>query len=361
MREEWHDVQRVSLVTRLSHTNMHAGWTVACGVLSLLVMTGTHATTSASHRQPASASPRIDAGSAPSDGGVRVFSWNLSSDAFVKDPPTFRALVRQARADILLLDEVAPSTNEQQIRAALAGLPSNRTDEWYVDFGASGGRQRGVIVSRHPLERLPEFADVVPYPDAERRRLAARMAAAQEDLPAFGMDGGIPVNGVVVRAGTRRLLVVTTDLQCCGDGPGSWQEDRRSVEATEIRARVRQVLGRIRVDGVIVAGDFNLVSTPIPLVIVSGPYELPHAGLIAAELTHPDGSDRWTWDGRGTRFPSRPMDFVLYTPTSLALRHGHVLDAADLPPSELEALGLQPESANRLSAHRPLVAEFSWH
>lgn len=336
-------------------------WAVACGVLSL-VLTGAHAATPTSHGQPtSSSSPHGQADSAAPAGGVRVFSWNLSSDAFVKDPATFRALVRQARADILLLDEVAPSTNEQQIRAALAGLPSNSKDQWYVDFGVSGGRQRGVIVSRLPLERLPEFSDVVPYPDAERRRLGERMAAAQENLPAFSMDGGIPMNGAVALAGARRLLVVTTDLQCCGDAPGSWQEDRRHVEATELRRRVNQVLARTRIDGVIVAGDFNLVSTPVPLVIASGPYGLPHAGLIAAELTHLDGSDRWTWDGRGTRFPSRPMDFVLYGPHALALREGYVLDAEDLPRAELDRWGLQPESANRLSAHRPLVVEFAWH
>ena len=153
------------------------------------------------------------------------------------------------------------------------------------------------------------------------------------------------MNGVVVLAGQRRLLVVTTDMQCCGNDPGSWQEDRRRVEAGEIRRRIRQVLERTSVDGLIVGGDFNLVSTPLPLVIVSGPYRLPHAGLLVAELRHLDGSDTWTWDGRGTPFPSRPMDFVLYSPHALALRQGYVLDTADLPQSELERLGLQPESA----------------
>jgi hypothetical protein len=120
------------------------------------------------------------------------------------------------------------------------------------------------------------------------------------------------------------------------------------------------VLDRTQVDGLIVAGDFNLVSTPLPLVIVSGPYRPPHAGLIAAELRHLDGAESWTWDGRGTPFPSRAMDFVLYSPHVLSLRRGYVLDTADLPRPELDRLGLQPESASRLSAHRPLVVEFEW-
>ena len=337
---------------------------LVCGVLAFAVMACAQGTTAASPQPQGTAEvrapARAGAGTAPLTAGVRVFSWNLSNDAFVKDPAAFRALVRKAQADILLLDEVSPATNDQQIRAALAGLTSAGQDQWHVDFGASGGRQRGVIVSRLPLERLPEFSDVVPYPAAERRRLTDRMAAEGALVPGFSMDGGIPLNGVVVLSGARRLLVVNMDLQCCGDDPGSWQEERRQVEAVEIRRRVRQVLERTRVDGLIVAGDLNLVSTPLPLVILSGPYRPPHAGLIAAELRHLDGAETWTWDGRGTPFPSRAMDFVLYSPNVLSLRQGYVLDTADLSQPELDQLGLQPESAGRLSAHRPLVVEFEW-
>ena len=326
----------------MSRTRTVAAATV-CAMLSLVVMTHGQVSTAAAGET------------------LRVFSWNLSSDAFVKDPAAFRGLVRQSRAEILLLDEVSPSTNAQQIRAALAGPAPDQQGTWHVDFGTSGGRQRGVIVSRLPLERLTEFSEIIPYPAADRRRIADRMAASGPVNAEYSMDGGIPMNGVVVLAGTRRLLVVTADLQCCGSEPASWQEDRRRVEAGEIRRRVAQVLERTKVDGLVVAGDFNLVSTPLPLVIASGPYRLPYAGLIVAELRHLDGEELWTWDGRGTPFPSRPMDFVLYSPNTLALRGGYILDTADMASPELERLGLQPESAARLSAHRPLVTEFGWH
>jgi hypothetical protein len=291
---------------------------------------------------------------------VRVLSWNVSSDAFVRDPVAFAAMVRTARPDILLLDEVNPSTDEDQLREALAGMGSAGADGWRVDFGASGGRQRGVVLSRLPMERLPEFADIVPYPEAERLRLSERMRAVNELDPAYSMDGGIPVNGAIVLTGGRSLLVVIADLQCCGGDPGSWQEDRRRVEAREIRRRVRLVLERTRVDGLIVAADFNLVSTPLPLIIASGPYGPPYAGLVAAELYHLDGVETWTWDGRGTPFPSRALDFQLYSPCSLELVDGAVLDSADLPLAELGDLGIGPESVSRLSSHRPLVAGYAW-
>lgn len=291
---------------------------------------------------------------------MRVVSWNVSRDAFVRDPAAFRGLMRRARADILLLDEVAPSTSMSQIRVALAGLQSDGREDWHIDVGQSGGRQRGVIVSRWPLERLPELADTVPYPESERLRLYERMAAANELRPAFTMDDGIPVNGAVVLAGERRLLVVIADLQCCGDNPAGWQEERRRVETREIRRRVTQVLERTSVDGIILAGDFNVVITPLPLVIASGPYPQPHSGLIAAELRHLDLSETWTIDNRNNRFPSQAVDFMLYTPQALELREGYVLDSADLSPAERAELGLEPEAAHSLSDHRPLVAGFVW-
>ena len=292
--------------------------------------------------------------------GVRLLSWNVSSDAFVRDPATFRALLTKADADILLFDEVSPATTEAQLRAVLAGRRREGSNDWHISVGSSGGRQRGVIASRQPLERLPALSEVVPYPAAERDRLHNRMVAANADRPGSSMDGGIPVNGALVTTGGRRLLVVIVDLQCCGNDPASWEEDRRRVEAAELRRRIEEVLQRTRVDGVIVAGDFNVVNTPLPLVALSGPYPPPHAGLIAAELRQLDGTETWTWDGRGSPFPSRPMDFMLYGPHALQLRTGYILDSADLGRTELDKLGLSVDSAGRLSKHLPLVAEFVW-
>ena len=292
--------------------------------------------------------------------GFRVLSWNVSDDAFVRDPAGFKAMLTRADADILLFDEVGPATTERQLSAVVAGRRREGSNAWHIAVGRSGGRQRGVIVSRQPVESLPELSGAVPYPPRDRERIHKRMLEADADRPGYSMDGGIPVNGAIVRAAGRRLLVVILDLQCCGDDPASWEEDRRRVETGEIRTRIEQVLKRTTVDGVIVAGDFNLVSTPLPMVIMSGPYPLPHGGLIAAELRQLDGIETWTWDGTGSPFPSRAMDFVLYSPNALRLRSGFILDSADLPRGELDRLGLESDSARRLSQHRPLVTEFVW-
>ena len=291
---------------------------------------------------------------------LRVFSWNVSADAFVRDPETFRAFVKKSQANILLFDEVAPFTNTDQILSAIKGTALNHSDDWYINFGQSGGRQRDVIVSRFPQESLPEFSRIVPYPEFEKDQLRKRMIEADKLKYVKSLEDGIPVNGVIITDSNGKLLVVSIDLECCGNDPDSWEEDKRRIETREIRRLIKQVLNRTHVDGIIVAGDFNLVSTGIPLVNISGPYQPPHAGLIAAELYHQDGLTMWTWDGRGTPFPSRAMDFVFYSPNSMKLKSGYILNTEDLSPIELEQMGVQQESSSKISEHLPLIAEFVW-
>jgi exonuclease III len=292
---------------------------------------------------------------------VRVLSWNVSGDAFVAHPAAFAALMRQADPDVLLLDEVSPSADAGKLRKALAGVRSGDGETWHIGFGRSGGRQRTVIASRAPLEALAEFGSVVPYPEADRDVILRRMSVAERLDRDLTMDEGIPVNGGVLVTAGRRLLLVIADLQSRGNDPGSWQEFRRQVEVREIRRLVRQVLDRLPVDGVVLAGDINLVSTALPLVILTGPYPRPHSGLIPVELYHRDGATSWTWDGRGTPFPSKPIDFQLYDSQALRVREGFILDTEDLPAEELERFGLETETSSRLSDHRPLVVEYAWH
>jgi hypothetical protein len=295
-----------------------------------------------------------------SNRGIRIMSWNISDDAFVSNPAAFGALLRRADPDILLLDEVAPAADAQQLRRTLTGLRPGNEAAWHINYGVSGGRQRGVIASRSKQETLPEFSAIVPYPEDQRKHILKRMPAHDSARRSWTMDGGIPLNGALILTGKQRLLVVVADLQCCGDGPGSWQEYRRRVEMQEIRRLIRQVMARTHVDGLVVAGDFNLISTGIPLVILAGPYDEALPGLIPVEIYHLDGSTSWTWDGRGTPFPSRALDFQLYSPRSLIVRQGLILDSEDFPAEELEQYGLQPGTSGLLSDHRPLVVEYAW-
>src|SRR5262245_30932370 len=148
----------------MPHAQTLNGWwrtMLACGVLALAGF------------QEAGCRTRPDADSAVAraDESVRVLAWNVSSDAFVRDAATFKAVLTRADADILLFDEVRPTTTETQLRAALAGRARAGSDGWHIASGQSGGRQRGVIASRQPTERLPELSEGVPYPVPDRDRI----------------------------------------------------------------------------------------------------------------------------------------------------------------------------------------------
>jgi len=296
----------------------------------------------------------------PND-NIRILSWNISDDAFVATPAEFQSLLQWANPDVALLDEVAPSANIADLRLALANLQSNNDQSWNIDIGTSGGRQRCIVASRAPQEALPEFSSIVAYPEADKRYILEHMSKRARANADYSMEGGIPVNGAIILIAGRRLLTVIADLQCCGNGHESWQEYRRRVEVREIRARIRQVLERTHVDGIVIAGDFNLVNGATPLVLLTGPYNPPSAGLIAAQLYHPDGVTNWTWDGRGTRFPSNTLDYQLYSPNSLKLRSGFVLDTENLLPATLKQLGLKSSTSKNITDHRPLLAEYNWH
>jgi endonuclease/exonuclease/phosphatase family metal-dependent hydrolase len=289
-------------------------------------------------------------------GPLRVLSWNVSLDAFEDEPVIFHALLTWAAPDLVLLDEVDPQANLGIVRDALAALTPDRSENWTVSIGASGGNQRGVIASRFPQQVVSELATLMPYPEADRRRLERPESGDPRDNLAVGIGG----HGAILETERGSLLVVATDLRCCGDGPESRQEDQRRVESRELRRRIRQVIDRTTIDAILIAGDFNTVAGPAPLEILSGPYPQPHGMLLRATPIHPDGVSSWTWDGRGTPYPSGVLDHQLYSPASLQPSVGLVLDTESATLDLLERLGLETESSRLMGDHRPLLVEYTW-
>lgn len=132
------------------------------------------------------------------------------------------------------------------------------------------------------------------------------------------------------------------------------------MEAQLIRKATRDAIAGRRVDGLIVAGDLNLVGTALPLGILGGPYGPKFGGLAVAEVYQLDGQSRWTWDGRETPFPSNTLDYALFSATTLEVTGGWVLDTADVPEDVLDEFGLSAGSSGRLSSHLPLVVDYRW-
>ncbi len=295
----------------------------------------------------------LAAGTVAADDAFRVLSWNISGTAHERKPATFESILRWADADLLLFDEVSHRATARQFEALLG-------DDWSVHVGTSGGRQVQLIATRGSLETLPEFEDRIEYPEPERAALEAVMTRRDKEFGNYSMEGGIPVSGAIVSNNDKRLLVVITDLQCCGDSPQSWQETRRRVEARVIRDLIRRVLQREPVDGVILAGDFNLVNGGFALSILGGPFEQAPYGLSQVEIYHQDGKSAWTWDGRNTPFPNGTLDFQMYSPASLSVEDGLILDTEQADEETLDRYELSPLDITYTGRHRPLVVEYAW-
>jgi endonuclease/exonuclease/phosphatase family metal-dependent hydrolase len=294
---------------------------------------------------------------------LRVLSWNVSGDSFVKHPEAFRQHLLAADPDLILLDEAAGTRGPDDLRPLLDGLRGPTDTKWNISWGARGGRQRGVVASRLAVAPIDAFQSN-RYRDEDARSVLALVSPGSAAQVRQSIDDGIPVHAAIVTSAGRRLLVVTVDLQCCGE---TWQEVRRLAEAREIRRLVSEAIVRDRPDAAVIAGDFNVaiprageVIGVVPLLVSSGPYPPPVHGLIAAEAYRRDGTRPWTIDGRETGFPSAPFDFQLYSPSTLSVVDALVLDSEDTGHSVTGVARLKPEWSQQLSEHRAVVVTYRW-
>lgn len=285
----------------------------------------------------------------------RALAWNVSRGNFFDQRDEFLRVLAAIDADVLILDEMPGDRDGAAVAAVLAELGGDRP--WQVAYGIGGGRfQRSSIAVRAPLRQLDGF-DRLTYPRSQVRRWKARIPALAGALRE-NTAAGVATVGAVAELGGRRLLVVGVDLQCCGEGPGSWQEARRQVEARLIRDAVTAAVAASGIDAVLLGGDLNAVNGAAPVAILRGD-ERAQPLLSDVLAMHRGSGESWTWDGRGTEFPSGRLDFLMHCPGLQPLQ-AQVFDAEDLGEPEAAALGLDRALSRRLSQHRPVVVDFGW-
>lgn len=295
----------------------------------------------------------------PPDAPLRVMSWNVSGRNLLERTDVFRRLISAARPDLLLLDEAPADLSPGEIRALLPALPTKEGSGWEVIYGQAGGRQRGVIASRvgrlAPLPRLER----VEYP----RDLTERLEGTRP-LGFGGTDDGIPTLGAVVELPEGRLLVSTSDLQCCGNGSDTPEELIRLAEAESIGTAIRKAMsgGEGGVDAVLVTGDFNLVGSRRPLDLLLRGLDTDGSNLTDAHPLDLAALTDATWSGaRAVRaFTPGRLDCFLYSDSALRLEQAFVLSTGDLPARWLQAHGLRADDSDHASDHRPIVADLSW-
>lgn len=288
----------------------------------------------------------------------RVLSWNVSGNALTDYAADYKNIFRLLDPDILLLDEVEGGRTPDEVAAIVRGLRGTTDNTWRLVIGAGGGRQRGVVLSRHPVSPVPAFA-LLTYPADALTQLHALMDDSTWTGLQPSLDAGIPAAAGIIDLDGRRILAIAIDLQS-GAGTPNWQEARRLIEVREIRKALQQALQTTRVDALLVAGDFNAVSSGLPLASITNPYPEPHVAIVPVQAFHLDGTDTWTWDGRGTEFPTQALDFSLYTPASLTPINALAFSTEDLSPDALAKAGLQAGTSRLVSDHLPIVVDYRW-
>ncbi len=279
----------------------------------------------------------------PAGSALRVLSWNVGGEGFEPHLRTLAAMAGRWQIDLLLLDEAPPGLG--------AGLRDALPSGWSVVAGTSGGRQRGVLASAHPLLPVPEFTHLA-YPD-EALELVSREGTEfmRRDLSRAGQEG-VAAAGAVLELGDRRWLLVSADLQCCGRD-GSVEDRMRVHQAGAIRNAIERVAAsRPGLSGVLFGGDLNLVGSRTPLEILAGRPDAAAGVLEPVRALQLDGLSNHTWGPAGERFPPGRLDFLLHSP-ALEVIGAVVLDPADLSADER----LLAELA-AASDHHPVVVDF---
>jgi len=285
---------------------------------------------------------------------LRVLTWNVDR-SFFRENAGFQRVLAAVDADLLLLDEMPAGVSADEIAGALA--PS--TTPWQCLYGRGGGpHQRASICTRAALQRVPEF-DQLSYPRERFDAWINAVPADKQQRVRGSLEAGVATVAGVVSLHGRRLLVIGLDLECCGDSVDSPQEQRRQFEASAIRATIDRVAARLKLDATIVGGDFNTVQGDAPIQIMQ------RGARAETTLAHPTPHHRghiaadWTWDGRGTPFPSRRIDYLLHSERLVVLQ-SQVFDSEDLAPEQRRALQLDAALSRSLSPHRPVVVDFKW-
>ena len=300
----------------------------------------------------------VTAGTGPTDPLVRdsrtsfrVAVWNVGGML----PVTADSIDRVIRAidpDVLILDELWPALTAEGIKARLPSSGRASSAPWAVALG-SRGAERGAVAARGRVETVMSY---VPYPPEGLDAMHGNDAGDR----IWTADDGIGAAVVVVRLGSRRLIVVPVDLTCCGP-PESGNEALRILEADAINAATRRTL-RGGADGVLVGGDFNLVGTGTPLNVMAHRLDLDNTALDPVDALRLNGlsKDTWRQRGGGGRFPPGRLDWLLHSGSTLEVIRSFVFDTADLSPSWLTFHKLKADDSAAASDHLPIVADFRW-
>ena len=285
---------------------------------------------------------------------LRVVQWSVGGDAWLSRPEPFLRVLTALAPDVILFDDVDPDLDAGRLRVALAALPGGAS--WSVVVGSGGGRQRTAVASRLPLAAEPRLARV-EWPDSVRALDGLPTGNQARSELAGAASDGLPTVGARVSVAGRALLVVPVGLVCCGRA-GSPEDRARIMAAGAVRDAVEGVHRGGEVDGIVVAGNLNLVGSPLPLEILAQGLDPAGQDLAVAPAPQLGGRSNATWNSPGP-FPPGRLDHLLFPRSLLELQGSFGFDPGELTPDGRRALGLQ-EGDGEASEHLPVVADLGF-
>lgn len=287
---------------------------------------------------------RLDAGAktAPAEqaqdplvrsGELRVLGWNTEKGSLFARPAPFARILEALDPDILMLQEIDGAKQTRELASWFEQhLPGIR--KWNVLVAAQGGDLRSALVSRLPIRAVD-------------LGLEAKSAGAERSVAAL------------IQHGEKRLLAISLHLRCCGH-LGSYEDLHRRRAAVEIREAVDRYLAEHPVDGVIFAGDLNLVGSREPLELLITGSDFEGGDLRIAESHRLDDRLLATWRGPHSGFLPGRLDYILHSKNSLAASAGLIFASEELAAPWRELHGIESGDSRAASDHLPLVCDFSW-
>jgi endonuclease/exonuclease/phosphatase family metal-dependent hydrolase len=274
----------------------------------------------------------------PADADLRVVSWNVEFGGLTRQPELFGRLLWALDPDVILFQEISEDTTPIDLVDLLRQrVPRRPRGAWYVLVGTGGGDLRTAIASRLDLHPSQELS-ILPYPDQPDRALRIAGATVGDE---------------------RRLLVISLHLRCCG-WTGSFEDRTRQVEADIIQRAAADAVHEAPADGVLIAGDLNLVGSRRPLDLLARNLDADGSDLTIANPYRIDGRSNATWSDPDQPYVPGRLDFLLYADAALAPVNAFVFDTQDLAPEWLSRHRLQPRDTAAASDHRPLVVDLRW-
>ena len=259
---------------------------------------------------------------------VRVMSSNVLYSSPLENPGPFDRVLDAINPDVILYQEWFKTQ-------------APKVDAWLKEYAGPGwtlhmpNDQAGVaIATRHPI--IERYDSVIPSLGTGR---PARAVAALIDT-----DAG-------------ELLAISIHLKCCGSA-GSEEDNKRIAQAQAINSFVREVHQSHPEAKVVIAGDFNLVGSYIPMDTMADSLGMHGEDLSVVHAQQLGNQSMVTWNDEKSRFSPGRLDWMLIDESMSTAHNAFILDTRSLSLDALEELGLEADDS-KASDHLPIVMDLT--